>query len=79
MHSVSQKSVKFMEMEIKDIFFVDMAEVIMHGRPDVTLVVGAAHHVSRWVISFLLTKAYGIHTSTTIQLNLIIHVACESS
>ena len=54
--------------------YVHMAEVTMHGRPDVTLVERAAHHVSRSFFFLPQENVCGIHTSATIQLALIIHV-----
>ena len=50
-----------------------MAEVIMHGLPDVTLKGSAAHNVPRSVLSFHMTHICGIYTSAIIQLFLMIH------
>ena len=57
--------------------YVNMAEVIMHGRPDVTSV----NSTLRVLLNSFLPheNVCGIHTSATIQLVLIIRVACESS
>ena len=59
--------------------YAHVAEVIMHGRPEVTLVDGAAYNMFRSVISLLLANVCGIHTCTTIQLVFINHVAHGSS
>ena len=56
-----------------------MAEVTMHDRPNVMLVESAAHYVSRLVLSFPMKNVCKIHTSATIQLVLMIHVACDNS
>ena len=43
------------------------------------LIWSEAHYVSRSVLYLPMTNVCGIHTFATIQLVLIIHVACESS
>ena len=48
-------------------FYVHTTAVIMHGRPDVTLVGSAAHYVSRLVLSLPMINVCGIDTSATIQ------------
>ena len=76
MHGVLQKSVKFINTWP---LYMHKAVVIMHGRPDVTLVGSAAHYVSRSVLSFPMINVCGSQISATIQVVLIIQVACESS